>query len=245
MSGIVVVLYRPEDPANIGAVVRAMKNMGFDRLRLVQPVPYAASDLLRVAHHCEDLVERIAVYADLEEALADRHFVVGTAAIDHRGIRTTGDIRHLAAELARRSVTQRIALLFGPEADGLNRIALSRCHLVASLPSNPDYPALNLAQSVLLFLYEARMATVGVAPPDPLAIATVAEQAHLERLCAATESALREAGFFRYNPAVVMRSLRQIAYRAKLQVSEVDLLFAMMRKFERTARTSRASDADE
>lgn len=241
MQGIVVVLHRPEDPVNIGAVVRAMRNMGFDQLRLVQPVPYTADHLLRVAHHCEDLVERIQVFETLDAALADIHFVVGTAAIDHRGRRTTGNIRGLAAELAGRAATQRIALLFGPEADGLDRAALDRCHLVAALPTNPDYPALNLAQSVLLFLYEVRMAAIEAPPASP-ATPAVADQADLERLFLVTESTLRAAGFFRYNPEVVMRTLRQIAYRAALQPADVELLFAMARKMQRAMLTGRAAD---
>lgn len=243
MQGIVVVLHRPEDPVNIGAVVRAMKNMGFDRLRLVQPVPYHADDLLRVAHHCEDLVERIQVFETLDAALADIHFVVGTAAIDHRGRRATGDIRRLAAKLAGRAPAQHIALLFGPEADGLDRAALDRCHLIAGLPANPDYPALNLAQSVLLFLYEVRMAAVGAPPGEP-ATTAVAQQADLERLFLATESALHAAGFFRYNPEVVMRTLRQIAYRAELQPADVELLFAMMRKMQRAVLSGRATGVE-
>ena len=245
MKEMVVVLHRPEDPVNIGAVVRAMKNMGFEHLRLVQPVAYEAGELLRVAHHCEDLVERIEHFSTLDEALADVHFVVGTAAIDHRGRRTTADIRGLAAELAGHAATQRIALLFGPEADGLDRAALDRCHLVAALPTNPDYPALNLAQSVLLFLYEVRMAALGAAPAAPPATAPVAAQADLERLFARTEAALHVAGFFRYNPEVVMRSLRQIAYRAELQPADVDLLFAMVRKLQRAAEQGRTAANDE
>lgn len=238
INGMVIVLHRPEDPVNIGAVVRAMKNMSFDQLRLVQPVSYSAADLLRVAHRCEDMVDRIQVFETLDAALADTHFVVGTAAIDHRGRRGTEDIRGLAAELVRRVSVERIALLFGPEADGLDRAALDRCHLVASLPTNPAYPAMNLAQSVLLFLYEVRMSTLGTASAAPAADAG-AEQVELERLFLATESALHGAGFFRYNPEVVMRSLRQIAYRAKLQRNEVNLLFAMMRKFDRAVRSGR------
>ena len=166
LDNIVVVLHRPEDPVNIGAIVRAMKNMGFSRLRLVQPVAYQAADLLRVAHRCEDIVDRIEGFASLDDALADMHFVIGTAAIDHPDRRVTGDIRTLARDLAQRAAGARIALLFGPEADGLDRAALDRCHLIASLPANPAYPALNLAQSVLLFLYEVRLAAVG-GPPAP------------------------------------------------------------------------------
>ena len=70
-----VVLDRPQDAVNIGAVVRAIKNMGFSQLRLVNPRPYEPQDLARVAHHAEDIIAAIRIYATLDEALAD----VGTS----------------------------------------------------------------------------------------------------------------------------------------------------------------------
>lgn len=243
LDQIIVVLYRPENPTNIGAIVRAMKNMGFARLRLVAPAPYTDDDLLRLAHRCEDLVARIEVFTTLDAALADTHFVVGTAAIAHAGHRVTQDVRGLAAELVQRTAAGPVALLFGAEADGLDRHALSRCHLLAALPTNPAYPALNLAQSVLLFLHEIHMTTLP--PPPALTLPPVATQAHLERLFAASEEALHAIDFFRYNPNAVMHTLRQIAYRAALQPDEVALLLAIARRTVRTASPPHASASDD
>ncbi|MBE2237192.1 MAG: rRNA methyltransferase [Caldilineaceae bacterium] len=242
LEEVIVVLHRPEDPVNLAAVVRAMKNMGFSHLRLVQPVSYAVSELQRVAHHCEDLIERIEHFATLDAALADRHVVVGTAAIHHPGAPVSTDLRGLAGELAARSQRERVALLFGAEADGLDRVALDRCHLIAMIPANPEYPALNLAQAVLLLLYELRMAVVGAASsvrPEPQR----ATQAQLERLFQSSEAALASIGFFRYNPAAVMRTLRQLAYRAALQPEETALLLAMARRIEHAA-ARQESDED-
>jgi TrmH family RNA methyltransferase len=135
-----------------------------------------------------------------------------------------------------------VALLFGAEADGLDRVALDRCHLIAMIPANPEYPALNLAQAVLLLLYELRMAVVGAASsvqPEPQR----ATQAQLERLFQSSEAALASIGFFRYNPAAVMRTLRQLAYRAALQPEETALLLAMARRIEHAA-ARQESDED-
>jgi tRNA/rRNA methyltransferase len=232
---VVVVLHRPEDPVNVGAIVRAMKNMGFDRLRLVQPAPYTSADLLRLAHRAEDIVERIEVFATLDAALADAHYVIGTAAIDHSGSRVTSDLRSLAEDIAVRATTGTIALLFGPEADGLDRAALDRCHLIASIPANPVYPALNLAQSVLIFLYEVRMAATLPLPARPAQ--PVATQEHLERLFQVSEEALHAIGFFKYNPVAVLRTLRQIAYRAELRPDEAALLLAIARQATQIRRS--------
>lgn len=233
MERIVVVLDRPEDPVNLGAIVRAMKNMGSTRLRLVQPVTYTSAELLRLAHRAEDVIERIEHFATLGDALADAHFVIGTAAIDHAGHRVTSDLRTLATEIGQRTAAgDTVALLFGPEADGLDRAALDRCHVVARIPTDPNYPALNLAQSVLIVLYEIRMAG------EPAAVAgeerSLATQTHLERVFEVSEEALQAIGFFKYNPAAVMHTLRQIAYRAELQPDEAALLLAIARQVLRS-----------
>ncbi len=232
LAAIVVILHRPQDAINVGAVIRAMKNMGISDLRLVQPEPFERVDLLRVAHRCDDLVAAMRIYPDLDAALAEMVYVVGTAALAHRKRPQTQDVRTLASELVARSAQGKIALLFGEEADGLDHHALDRCHLIATLPSNPAYPALNLAQSVLLLLYEVRMATIGVAAAPPPAV-PLAQQNELEQLFQASEAALNAIDFFKYNPALVMRTLRQIAYRAELTTEESALLAAIARKIAR------------
>jgi TrmH family RNA methyltransferase len=248
-DNIVVVLDRPQDAVNIGAVVRALKNMGFTQLRLVQPRPYTAADLARVAHHAEDVIARIAVFATLDEALADTVYVVGASAIAHGGRSLRYDVETLSRELLERGEAGKVALLFGTEDDGLDRTALDRCHCIVTLPTNPDYPALNLAQSVLLFLYEvarqrrlragkdAAEAAAAPAPalatplaPGPAPARQPVTQALLEQLFVRSEEALTAMRFFRYNPPAVMRSLRRIAYRAELDSAEVALLLAIARQ---------------
>ncbi len=227
-----VVLDRPQNPANIGAVVRAMANLGYSDLRLVDPAPFDRVDLLRYAHRCQNLVEALTIFPELDGALADATYVVGTAALVHPGRPHTDDVRSLAAELAQRAQAGRVVLLFGTEADGLDRGALDRCHLVASLPVAPDYPALNLAQSALLFLYEVHMAfrpeqlqAPKGDPPDP-----PARQADLERLFSLYGDVLTTADYFRYSPEVALRSLRNITYRAELDIRETNMLTGMLKK---------------
>jgi tRNA C32,U32 (ribose-2'-O)-methylase TrmJ len=132
-----------------------------------------------------------------------------------------------------------VALLFGTEDDGLDTAALDRCHCVATLPTNPHYPALNLAQSVLLFLYElARCAGTTSDPPSPDGSALAAAEdapvpathALLEQLFTVGEEALEAIDFFKYNPQAVMRTLRQLAYRAEVQPQEAALLLAIARQ---------------
>lgn len=242
-ENIVVVLDRPQDVVNIGAVVRAVKNLGFSQIRLVNPRPFDEFGVARVAHHAEDIITSIRMYATLDEALADTVYVVGTSAITHSSRSLRRDIEPLSLELVQKAKTGSVALLFGTEDDGLDTAALDRCHSIATLPTNPAYPALNLAQSVLLFLYElskqagttadARYAAHLLQPAVP---PQSVPQAMLEQLFSLGEEALAAIGFFKYNPQAVMRTLRQLAYRAELQPQEAALLMAIARQAVHTAR---------
>lgn len=235
---MIIVLDQPQNPANIGAVVRAMRNFGFDTLRLVNPAPFERAELLRYAHRCDELVAALTIHPALDDALADAVFVVGTAAQAHPERPHTSDVHALAREMHARAAQGPVALLFGTEGDGLDRAALDRCHMIASLPTDTDYPALNLAQSVLLFLYELRQAapsrTGNAVPLASPSDATAATQAELERLFTATQAMLEQAGYIRYSPEALMRDLRQMAFRAQLTTRDATILLSIARKLQRS-----------
>lgn len=233
LDNVIVVLQRPQDSRNVGAVMRAMKNMGINDLRLVQPAPLDHAAILRVAHGCEDLLNQMRTYGSLDEAVADTHYVVGTAAIQHKARLQSDAIRPVVATWVARLQQGRVALLFGQEDDGLDHAALDRCHLILTLPTNPAYPALNLAQSVLLLLYEVRMAVLMDDAVAPAAPAPVATQADVERIFQVAAANLEAIGFFKINQASVMRKLRQIVYKAALTPEEAALLMAILRRVER------------
>lgn len=250
-KNIVVVLDRPKNPLNIGAVLRAMLNMGFSSLRLVNPKPYEREQVLRVAHRSDELLDSAQIYTSLDEALADVAFVVGTSTRAHAGKPFTNDVEAVSTDLASRSSAARVALLFGTEADGLDHYALDRCHMVAALPVDPAFPSLNLAQAVLIFLYELRrIAHADPASPSHVATQTLTpqrstpqgaapraltpqdatSQADLQRLFEMTETMLHQASFFRYNPEFVMRTLRDLVFRAQPAPDETALLVSIVRR---------------
>ncbi|MBX3011749.1 MAG: TrmJ/YjtD family RNA methyltransferase [Caldilineaceae bacterium] len=237
---VAIVLHRPQDAHNIGAVVRAMRNMGMADLRLVQPEPFERATILRVAHHCEALVDRIQIYPTLDEALADASYVIGTAAIQHRARPQTQAVRQAAQVVAQQAHQGKVVLLFGQEDDGLDNAALDRCHLLVTLPTDADYPALNLAQSVLLLLYEVRMALLAAQPigegEPPLAT-----QAALTHLLTIGEEVLTRIGFFKVNQRAVMRKVRQMLYKARLTPEEAALVMAILRRLARALPDQRDS----
>jgi len=115
LSAVVVVLFEPQDHVNIAATVRAMKNMGVSRLRLVRPVPYEAVRLEGIAHGTMDLIERIEHFDSFDAAVADCVRVVGFTARDRAAKLRVIDPKAAAAELLDAAADGPVAIVFGRE----------------------------------------------------------------------------------------------------------------------------------
>lgn len=235
MYNLIVILHRPRDVRNIGAVVRAMKNMGFARLRLVDPAPFEVADIGGIAHRSEDVTAQMRVFPDLDSALVDITYAVGTSARPHAGRAPRADVAGLAGELLARAQAGPAALLFGPEDNGLDTAALDRCHALLTLPCDPAYPSLNLAQAVLLTLYELRRAAMGDLPA-PLARAG-APLGEVERTMDLVRAALRAIDFHKSGDgAATERALRAVLMRAAPDDRELALIGAIAREIVKARR---------
>lgn len=210
---IVPVLVRPMYAGNVGAAVRACANFSIARMALVAPACSTGEhDFLRMAMGAERRV-RIEPAATLDEALAGIEVAVVTTSArdrDPRAILTPAEVCDRLAVAAPANV----ALVFGPERRGLSRPELDRCQLRCSIPTDSQFPVLNLAQAVaivLAALTAARLpATRGANELDQPA-PTLEFDAALAHL----REALLEAGFLdRDNPSRVMRQLRRLLGRA-------------------------------
>lgn len=227
LDNIVVVLHRPQKLVNIAGVVRAMKNMGLRRLRLVRPAEFDPLDIEGIAHRSADLLASATLHASLDAALADAVYVVGATARPREAARRVAAPRALAPELLARCADGPVALLFGPEDNGLTNNELDRCHCVLSIPADPAYPSLNLAHAVLLAAYELRLASdrpARMAPQaDPPATA-----AQLEQLFEALERTLWGIEFFKAKRSEsIMRALRGLIQRGGPSAREAGLLKAI------------------
>lgn len=230
LDNVVVVLDEPQNVVNIAGVVRAMKNMGLRRLRLVRPVEFDAWRIEGIAHRSEDVVEGAEVLSSLPEALSDAVFVVGTTARARTAQRNYVRPREAAARVIERAERGVVALLFGREDRGLGNEALDRCHRVAVIPTNPEYSSLNLAHAVLLMSYEVFLACGGserVLPRGRRATrpATAGE---LENTFAALEDGLHRIEFFKARTTEsILRTLRTLITRAEPDLQEAGLLRAI------------------
>jgi len=172
MGRVCVVLVRARNPANIGAVARAMHDFGFGRLRVVNEfaVPFEAA---RSAVDASAVMENAAIYGSVEEAIADCTLVVGTTAVGER------DVQHRLLTLAHAGprireelkrepgdqspmhgapASRRVAILFGSEKTGLSNEEMSYCDWLLTIPmhehSGVRHPSMNLGQAVAVCLYE-------------------------------------------------------------------------------------------
>jgi TrmH family RNA methyltransferase len=226
-----VVLVEPTDPVNIGGVVRVMANTGFLGLRLVRPVGFDAWHIGGVAHYTQHIVEATQVYDSLPEAVADRQFVLALTGKHQRVERNAlGFSSAIDAVIQAARAGQQVAVVFGREDFGLSNEMLDACHAVTTIPTNPGYPSLNLAQAALLVLYQLFQRADGeqqrYRPPRKVAAAASSEV--LEDLFADLERALDAIEFLHSRSRTsVLRSLRVAFYRARLDVREASLLRAI------------------
>lgn len=238
-----VVLDEPQDPVNIAATVRAMKNMGVNVLRLVRPVEYDRSRIERVAHDTREVAERIAHFEALNDALGDCVFVAGFTARRRSAKWRMASPREAAADALAHAEHGPVALLFGREDKGLSNDALDRAHVVVTIPTT-EHASLNLAQAVLVALYELHVAdaTASRTLDPPRKDAPAATSAQYERLFADVERALVGLDFFRArNAELIMRTVRSLSYRAAPDAREIELVRAMALETLRALERLRAN----
>jgi TrmH family RNA methyltransferase len=236
LSAVRVVLYEPQDPVNIAATIRAMKNMGCADLYLVRSVEYDPWRLEGIAHDTGDIIARIRDCATIDEALDGCVRVAGFTARRRAAKRDVTTPRAASGELISFARSGPVAVLFGREDKGLPNEILDRAHIVVTIPTT-DHASLNLAQAVLLALYELHLtaadATRELAPPRKDAPPATAED--YEKLFADTERALQAIEFFKTRfHEHIMRTVRTLFYRIAPDAREIAMLRAIFIEVLRT-----------
>lgn len=217
---------------NVGAAARAMKVMGFTDLVLVNPrFPdvLAHEEAVAMASSAQDVLASARVVSTLEEALDGITYAVATAMTPRDfgppTLTPREGFSHLVAAGLEHNMPHRLGLVFGSERYGMANEDVYRCHAVMSIPTDPTYGSLNLAQAVQLLAYEWRQALGGfdVAPRTPSP--ELADGQAVQGLLAHWERALVHLGFL--DPAApkkLMPRLNQLFNRAQLRQEEVHIL---------------------
>jgi tRNA/rRNA methyltransferase/tRNA (cytidine32/uridine32-2'-O)-methyltransferase len=235
LPDIVIILCRPSEPGNVGAVCRAMKNMGLSRLRLAAPAPLDERQVLARAVHAGDIWREARFYDSLEAASGDCSLLIGTTR--RRGRRRKNismEPRALASWL--RDAQGRAALVFGNERTGLEDAELDLCNAASHIPVSGDFPSLNLSHAVQIYAYELFLAlgqaetAAGVDRPVkgewvPLT------RVQADELTASITATLADLGFYRHpGREEQARFLRDLISRAGLTDREGKYLAGIFAK---------------
>ncbi len=230
------ILVRPQMGENIGAAARAMLNFGLDRMRIVDPRdgwpnPKAVAMASGAAGR---VLDRAGVFPDLGRAVADCDFVFATTARNRELVKeVVTPERAMAMARAMAAEGKKVGVLFGPERAGLENADLVHANAIVTVPVNPEFFSLNLAQAVLLLGYEWGRQGAEV-PPSVLGLARteLANREEVERLGDHFEERLDAAGFF--FPATkaegMRQNLRNMWGRLGLTRAEVQTLHGMLRQ---------------
>lgn len=220
--------------------------MGLRWLRLVAPVPFDTTDITGIAHRSEDILDALRLYDDLDTALADLTYVVGTTARQRGEHEVYQDIRTVTEKILARVAGGSIGLLFGSEDNGLNNTALDRCQAVVRIPTDPSYSSLNLSHAVLLLAYEIRMAVLAQEPS--LADTVLNENEHTGHTTTARRKevldsivqTLEAVEFFKTDQTThIQRTLWKLINRANPDARECVLVIAMAREIVKFVRHRR------
>jgi tRNA/rRNA methyltransferase len=224
-NNIRVVLCQTSHPGNIGSTARAMKTMGLHRLYLVRPKHFPDGEANALAVNATDVLDCAVVTTTLEEAIADCQFVIGVTGKERALSQEVMTVRAAAQQVHHIARQQQVALVFGTEMSGLSNAEADRCQVLATIPANPEYTSLNLAQAVQIMSYEVRMAiTEGMLHYDEKQ-AELASQDDLERFYQHMQEVLTTIGYINPRaPKKLFERIRRLYARAKLEKEEVNLL---------------------
>ncbi len=233
-----IVLVRPQMGENIGAAARAMLNFGLDRMRIIAPRDgWPNPSAVAMASGAGRVLDRAGVFDTLAEGIGDCDYVFATTA-------RTRDLAkpilspERAMEQARALQNQgkKVAILFGPERTGLENPEISPANALISVPVNPKFASLNLAQCVLLTAYEWKRQSSEVSH-DVMAWAGSerASAIEVEKLAQHYEARLDEAGFFfpDTKAQVMKTALRNMWSRMPMSRSDVQIFHGILRQILR------------
>lgn len=226
-ENVFIILVRPQHPGNIGAICRAMKNMGFSKLRIVSAENFDLERARWMAPGSEDVLYSAEYYNDLESALSDINIVVGTTSRNRQWRFPIIQSRQLGHKIIPLSKENKIGILFGQEDCGLDNNSIGKCELLVEIPTH-DLKSLNLSQAVLIILYDLMLSRFPETKEDVRALSTFAERHRL------VDSLLLLSDRVNYLRGVNLSQMRAFFYgitsRIRIDSREVNLSLGFINK---------------
>lgn len=233
IENIFVILVEPLGSANIGSVARAMKNMGFCNLILVNPKCEIDNEAQNYACSAEDILNNIKVHEKFEEAIATFHRVVGTSARlgKDRGVAGPFSPREYMNNNKSILQNQKIAFVFGRENKGLTNHELTLCNDIIKIPTSQNLVSINLAQSVMIILYECFLSLIN--PNKSMMQQIPAEMKEMEETYQHIETVLDLINFFEGREhKYTLLNFRRYLSKNSLTNHEVKILRGILHKIE-------------
>jgi len=236
-----LVLVGTEGEINLGFIARLAANFRVDEFYLVDPkVSPVSEEARRFAANGAYMLERISVVESIDEALAGVGIAACTSArIGQRSdvLRHAVSVREFATELAPRYDS--VAVVFGRESVGLTREELSKCHVLVHVPTNPEYPVLNLSHAVAIVLYELWMALRFEGR-----IHEQADSESLARVYRLLRGVAEELIDRERLPAVDV-AIKHLLWKSRMTRGEASALYHFAKKLRRLVEECRGSDAQD
>lgn len=227
---IYFILIEPREPGNIGASARAIKNMGFRNLELVNPADYQSDEARWFARNSQEVLENAKVYATFDEAVAEKGLVVGTTRRKGKSRGFIVPVRECAPKIAGFAAENKVAVVFGREDTGLVNEEIKKCGYVVNVPTREEQPSLNLGQAVLLVAHE--LSLLPGTDDTELLVGMNEVLPFLDRV----ENIVRNLGYAsrgsRDIEESIMKNIRRIIGRAGLTDWELNMLRGLATKVE-------------
>lgn len=250
-KNIYFTLVEPKEPGNIGAAARAMKNMEFNNLCLVNPPLMSDDDAGKFAHNSIDILSSAEIHSSVHSAIGDKHYVVGTSRRRGRRRGVYLPVDEGARRMRELAEGHKVSLLFGREDRGLYNDEIEECGFLMTVPANREHPSLNLGQAVMIFAYELSMTDVrkqggehrtltesllAATPPE------MAKQSDLVCLYERMENALRLLEYIPDNDKIVrrkvMQNMKHCLGRAGLTQWEFNMFHGICKQIEKKLDTN-------
>ncbi|MBD2664784.1 RNA methyltransferase, TrmH family, group 1 [Richelia sinica FACHB-800] len=232
LAGVKIVLVEPAGPLNLGSIARVMKNFGCNDLVLVNPqCDRSSPEALKMAVHAKEILTSAVIEDTLIAALQGCVRVIATVGRDYGRDRPLENPR-IALPWLLENPTEPTAIIFGREDRGLTNEELNYAHRLVYIPTNPDYPSLNLATAVSLCCYELSQSAATFSSKN-LSTPEIAPVDVVETYYQELESLLLAIGYlYPHTAASRMQKFRHLYNRAHLQTTEVSMLRGLLRQVE-------------
>ncbi len=223
MDNISIVLVEPRGSGNIGSVARAMKNTGFSRLVLINPVDYKNNEAYSMACKATDILLNSEVFNNFNEALKGSYLAVGTTRRKGRERFPLLTLKESIPKIVASAKYNQVSIIFGREDKGLKTEEISKCDIILEIPTHPLSSSINLSHAVFIVCHNILTAFTPEEPSFRLA-----PRDEVERMHTHIEETLKELGYGEkggeYLLRNIMRNFRRLFGRTGLMQKEVNMI---------------------